>query len=346
MAKRILGAVLLGIGLLFLAAAVVLSLVVTPAVAKLPGSGEIPTTVLDAPNATFVHTKLVNNAPAFELAHADLRATTTIKPEAEADALPDNAVVWNAAQQVARKDTSEAVSGSQTRIALDRGTGAAADWSGQCLSVQANQPCQPGSVKFTGQLYAFPFNTEKKTYQYWDSTLRKALPIAYEGTDKVEGLATYRFKQTVPDTSLPLDPQLMAGMAAALPPGMPAPTSATLHYTGTRTLWVEPVTGSIIDYEEQQRQTLVLGPSLQVDLFNATFRYTGETRKAVADEAGGGRTMIRTLRWYAPAGLAVLALLALAFGFLLIRRGRPPQAVVAASPDRPGDDADRAPSVV
>jgi hypothetical protein len=328
MSKRVVGAVLLGTGLVILATGAVSSLVVTPMVAKLPTGGELPTTVLDAPNATFVHAKLVDNAPKVELAHANLRATTTIQPvpaatAAQAGAVPANAVVWTVAQQVNRTDTGEPVSGSQTRIALDRGTGAAVTWGGQCYADQVAQTCQPGAVTFTGQLYAFPFNTRKKAYQYFDSTLRTALPIEYQGTETVNGLATYRFTQTVPETRLELDPQLLATVLAAMAPaggGAPAPSNVSMQYSSTRTLWVEPVTGSIVDYEEKQRRTLALGPGVQFDLLNATFRYTPETRRAVADEAGRGRTIIQTLRWYGPAGLGGLGLLLVVLGIVLVRR--------------------------
>ena len=67
---------------------------------------------------------------------------------------------------------------------LDLSRVLAGPWAGQCLAEQP-APCQPGNVQFAGQLYQFPFGTEKKTYKFFDTTVRAALPIDYRGTDTV-----------------------------------------------------------------------------------------------------------------------------------------------------------------
>jgi hypothetical protein len=118
---------------------------------------------------------------------------------------------------------------------------------------------------------------------------------------------------------------MITTMVASLSPGASGAAiaaNAYIRYSSTRTLWVEPVTGSIVDYEEEQQRTLVVLPGVQYDLLNATFRYTPETRRTIVDEASRGRNQIQMLRWYAPAGVGVLGLLLLALGLLLLLRRR------------------------
>ena len=48
-----------------------------------------------------------------------------------------------------------------------------------------------------GLSYRFPFNTEKKTYPFFDPIAQKAFDANYEGEEDVNGLTTYRFTQNV-----------------------------------------------------------------------------------------------------------------------------------------------------
>lgn len=325
--KRTLGgAALFGGGLFLLVVAAALALVITPLLSKLPFDLDPPETTLEAPGATFVQAKLVNGVPQIGVERGTLRATTGIQPDAGASAeltgaLANKAVVWNVYQSVNRADTDEVISASQSRIALDRRSGAAADWRGQCYTDQADEPCQGGSAQYSGHLYAFPFGTEKKTYQYYDSTLRTALPLTYGGTETVEGLTVYRFEQVVSEQPATMDSDLVGTLLAVFAPGA---TSGTVQYRASRTLWVEPVTGSIVDYRDRQHRVLVADTGVRTTLMDAEFRYTPETRATVVDEAAGGRTTLRFLGWYAPIGLAVLGLLLMAAGYLLVRPTRRP----------------------
>ena len=55
-----------------------------------------------------------------------------------------------------------------------------------------------------GLVLKFPFGTEKKTYQFWDTTLRKAFPIEFKGETKLNGLKVYVFEQDIPKQEVPL----------------------------------------------------------------------------------------------------------------------------------------------
>ena len=49
----------------------------------------------------------------------------------------------------------------------------------------------------TGCPTGSPFNTEKKSYAYFDPIAQKAFDANYDGEDDVNGLTTYRFTQNV-----------------------------------------------------------------------------------------------------------------------------------------------------
>jgi hypothetical protein len=334
--KRLFGILLSIVGLLGLIAAVVL-LLVAPQLIRLPDRGSLPTTVLEAKGAT-----VMQAGPGTPQAvQTDLRTTIKVK----ADGRTGDAVVWSASEETVVAATGTPLSASQTRIALDDQSGAAVPWSGQCLS-EPPAPCTPGNVQFAGQLYQFPIGTEKTDHQFFDTTLRTALPIAYQGTEDVNGLSTYRFEQAVPEQQSAPDPQLLAALTAGLPPALKeAAAGAKIGYQTTRTVWVEPATGAIVNYREQMRRAVVLPIGQRIPLLTADFQYTEQTRTDLVGEASDARAVIRAVRWYLPAGLAVFGLVCLLIGLLLMRRrrtpsGTPPAAAPAAA--QPGESTDAA----
>jgi hypothetical protein len=285
--------------------------------------GSTQTTTV-ASNATFVQFKLVGAVPSIEVQRGDLRFRTNIRPDAAATAklaggIAERAVVWNVLQQTERADTGDVISASTSKIALDRTSGAAADWSGQCLASTQEEPCTDGNVKYAGQLYQFPFDTQKKTYQFYDSDLRKTLPISYSGTDTVRGVAAYRFSQVVPEQPLQASPMVLGALVGRFAPGA---KSATMMYSTRRTIWVEPVTGVIVSVKEQQHRTLVPDAGSPTVLLDATFQFDPQTQRSIADDAAHGSLMIRSARLYLPIGLGVLGILALVLGYWIIRRRR------------------------
>lgn len=336
MMKRVVGSVLFGAGLFLVVVAVALAFVVTPRVSKMPLDLEPPDTVLSGPNATFVQAKRTGENLEIGVQRADLTAINGIKPDVEeaaklTDDLADKTVVWTVYQAIKRSDNDELISASQSRIAMDRESGAAVDWNGQCYTDGDDEPCEPGSISYDGQLYAFPFGTEKKTYEYFDSTLKRPLPIQYQATEKVEGLTVYKFVQEVPEQTVDMDAELVDGLLGVFAPNA---NDGEVRYRTTRTLWVEPVTGSIVDYQDAQHRELVADTGERTVLIDAVFRYTPETREAIVDRAGDGRTMLLALGRYVPIGLAALGLILLVLGYLVARSRPAParQPVAEVSP--------------
>lgn len=319
--RRITGTVLFGLGVLCLLFAMALAWVVVPSQRKVPLDLVPPDVVVETASASFVQAKMLpNGTPQVVVENAGLRSITGIKPDFKAAAeLDGETLVWNVYHSTNRIDTGEMINSAESRVALDRVSGQAVPWAGQCHS-ETQAPCAPGDVAFAGQLYLFPFGTEKRAYQYWDSTLHKALPIEYQAEQDYNGLPAYRFQQRIPEQPAEMNAETLAGLLGFLAPGA---TGGTISYRATRTLWVEPETGAIVGYREQQHRELVPDTGPPVVIFDADLQYDQGTLDAVAAEAKAGLGQLRLLGFWVPVGLAVLGLLLIGGGLLLSRRDQP-----------------------
>jgi hypothetical protein len=174
-------------------------------------------------------------------------------------------------------------------------------------------------VTFTGQLYKFPFGTEKKTYQYFDRDLRKALPMEFQGTETIKGLETYRFQQVIPETPLNFAADRLTGLLGTFAKGA---TSGQVTYSNTRTIWVEPVTGTFIKVQEQQRKTLTPNTGAPTGLLDGNFVYTDQTISNNVSSAGNTKSQVLMISRNLPIGLAALGAVLLILGLILVTTGR------------------------
>jgi hypothetical protein len=330
--RRIAGAALFGLGVLCVLLAMALAWIIVPSQRKVPLDLVPPDVVVETANASFVQAKMLpNGTPQVVVENAGLRSTTGIKPDFRAAAeLDGETLVWNVYHSTNRIDTGEMINSSESRVALDRRSGEAVPWEGQC-HVEQQAPCSPGNVAFAGHLYLFPFGTEKRAYDYWDSSLHRALPMQYQAEEEFNGLPAYRFQQQIPEQQVPMDQQSLAGMLGFL---APRATGGLVSYRATRTLWVEPMTGAIVGYREQQHRELVPDLGERVVIFDADLQYDQATLNAVGARAADGRDRMRLLGVIVPIGLAVLGLALLAGG-LLVSAGAGPRARRVTEAPRP-----------
>ncbi|MFI6332164.1 DUF3068 domain-containing protein [Micromonospora chersina] len=314
MKHRAIGAVLFGVGVLLLALAAGLVFVVTPALAKLPYDLDSSTSVAEASNAKFLQI----NDGSIKINDGNLRSTVLVTqlPKETANLTGDldgKAVVWRVGQTVERVDNKQLVSAYGAELALDRVSGAALEWGGQWLDDTGEQDKE---IRFAGQIYKFPFNTEKKDYQIFDRDLRAVRDAKFAGTENIKGIETYRFEQVITDEPLNLGDRLTP-LLATFAPGA---TDGKVVYSNKRTVWVDPVTGSFIKVREVQKKVLTPNVGAPTTLLDADFAYNEATITASADRAKDSRDSLRLLSVYAPIGLVVLGLALLAGGLLVGRR--------------------------
>ncbi len=162
-----------------------------------------------------------------------------------------------------------------------------------------DKPSTNIALPHEGLTYRFPFNTEKKSYPFFDAIAQKPFDANYDGEDDVNGLSTYRFTQNVgydADGKL-VDPIKYASLydrnedgevtARAELWGLPGdpyePITMTRFYAAQRTFWVDPVTGVIVKVRGARQPLLRAGSApardgagrLQGDLHRTDRRIAG-----------------------------------------------------------------------
>ncbi len=132
-------------------------------------------------------------------------------------------------------------------------------------AIEDDQPPTNIALPHDGLAYRFPFDTEKRTYPFFDPIAQKAFDANYDGEEDVNGLTTYRFSQNVgydADGKL-VEPVKYASLlrrrrgrqvtARAALWGLPGdpdePITMTRYYAAQRTFWVDPVSGTIVKTE-------------------------------------------------------------------------------------------------
>lgn len=337
--RRFVGALLVGLGAVFAVVAVGLPLYVAPAVTKLPYdmqackpaseeqvAGCLKPSVAEAKGARFLQISKVGEDVLIEINTADLRSTTEVLPqlqktvdEQKAGRLTDSSVVWDVYSTVVRVDTGANISGSSTELALDRVSGAGVEWAGQWIS--ESKDVKDTTIRYSDQIYKFPFGTEKRDYKYYDTDVRQALPITFASVDQVGGIETYHFTQTIPDTALNESEGTISALLSKFSPGA---TTGKIYYSNTREVWVDPATGAFIKVREQPHKELRPDTGSPVVLLEADFAYNADTIANSANSAKDNGFLLKAVNVYLPAVLGVLAVLLILGGLLLARRRSEP----------------------
>jgi hypothetical protein len=298
--RRTAGLVLLALGVAFAALALLLrfyvvpTLLVTPidqfAESFAPGTGTVfnPATLVEEDNVDMV-------------AHRTLRGDVA--------ASSDDVGVWDESLLLEKSDGS-LINASTDRVAWDRKTGEAVHCCGEAVD---GVP-----TKHAGLSYKFPFGTEKKTYQFFDTTAKKAYPMSYKGSEKIQGLTVYRFEQPVGPVQVG-ESEVPGDLVGETAPSVTVPR----FYDNLRTVWVEPVTGVIVKGQEKQHQVFRDAAGADaVTLVDVTLTFNEKTQKQQGDLAKDGRSKAALLGLWAPLVLGILGLVLLVLGMVMIgRRG-------------------------
>jgi hypothetical protein len=293
-----------------------------PAADKAQPSGCLKPSVAEAKQARFLQVATVNGELVVEVNTADLRATTEVIPSAQKTAdeqaagrLTDDSVVWTVYSTVIRTDTSAVISASSTELALDRVSGAAVPWAGQWISESTGT--KDTSIRYSDQVYKFPFGTEQRDYKYYDTDLRAALPIKFTAVESVDGIDAYHFVQTIPDTRVNASADTIGVLLSVF---SPEATSGNIFYRNTREVWVDPATGAFVKVREQPYQELRPDTGPAVTLLRADFAYTQDTQTNSVNSAKDNGFLLGLVGLYLPITAGVLAVASIVGGLLLIRR--------------------------
>jgi hypothetical protein len=220
------------------------------------------------------------------------------------DAKAGNATtaVWDSFSVTKDLGDGGVLSADQERVAMDRVTGESKHCCGE----------QP---PHSGLTFKFPFNTQKRTYSFWDTTAKQAFPATFTGTERINGLLTYRFEQRFDNVRLQT---VEVSGAQAHQPGVET-VPATVIYGNVKTLWVEPRTGIIIKGGQDVSEVLQTDDGQQLfTVVKADLVYDANTVNGNVDDARSAIGQLRAIQWTLPIGALVLGVIAILVGVMLI----------------------------
>ncbi|GAA1612807.1 DUF3068 domain-containing protein [Kribbella sancticallisti] len=304
-------ALVIALGIFFIGIAALAKFYAYPTLAVAPAD-QVAQTVSTGTDATIFSVKELREKTGVSLearrtVRGDVAAAKKISEALDRDVVVfDTAVVTDDSVDYkfpddASKTDEMPLSFVQERVVLDARTGEAVRWAGEneqdnsgeyittTLKKEDRLKPKDGDPYFQGHqglVLKFPFGTEKKTYQFWDTSTRKAYPIQYKGEDKLYGLNVYVFEQEVPKQDIPQAKPLMVPPAVIKETGTDA-VAVQRSYQNKRTLWIEPTTGAIIKGQEEQLASLSYNGEPRVTATKVLIKYDDATVKKNVDGVKG-----------------------------------------------------------
>jgi hypothetical protein len=279
--RRIVSFILLGIGVFAVALGLLLRFYAYPQLAKIPLDNE-STSVAQGSGITALVIRTVNGAPSPEIRHnMTLTSTTYVtgdltQPEVKEDG---DVAVYVEATKTTDDATGIVVDASVRSLCIDRHTTeAVAPCEGQYIEQEQGKKitADRNTVQQPGLSFKFPFEAEQKDYQFYDTSVRKAVTARFDGEETIQGLATYRYVMNVPPTKI-ADQEVPGSLVGK--DDEPS-VQAEQYYQVKRTVWVEPVTGIVVVGQQEGKQELLTegqAPGEGTTVFDGTLRFTDET---------------------------------------------------------------------
>jgi DUF3068 family protein len=306
--RRLLGPILIGIGVFLVMAGVLARFYAYPALAVAP-KDQNSVTMLQAKGA-----KILDLSTLREVTTDMTVANRTVGDVKASDDADDGTVVW-AATTSYRDQIGNIRSRSAERYAFDAHTGEAVNCCGSFVETTDGEREE---VKRSGLISKYPFGTEKKDYKFWDDTLDQAVTTKFVKESEIQGLKVYEFKYEVPTTTVGTReiPASLIGQTGT------DPIEVDIQYSTVTQHWVEPTTGVIIDRVSDTANTLALDGETVLTTSGGTFEYTDAQVKKNVDEYDGKASSLKAVHTLIPLVGIVLGLLLLVAGVLLARRNR------------------------
>ncbi|MFZ2177935.1 MAG: DUF3068 domain-containing protein [Rhodococcus sp. (in: high G+C Gram-positive bacteria)] len=228
-----------------------------------------------------------------------------------------NTATLQSAVQMTRDDRTGAgaiVNASVDRSTVHRRTGlAVADPAGSIQST-SGKPADP--VAHEGLQFKFPFDAQKQSYPYFDTTLRASYNVDFAAEDTLAGIPVYRFHQEIAPTAV--------GGAITLPASNwgregTAPMTLKRFYGITRDLWVEPVSGAIVQVQQRYRQYFAsaVNATDSITIIDVSPKLDAQTQAEQIERAVTYKNLIQWGTVYGPTIGGVVGLLLLAGGLFL-----------------------------
>ena len=240
------------------------------------------------------------NVSTGELESNPVNATSVTKSDSKVS--DDKIVVWanTTCLVVDRDDVPDCVDGDDPRL-VSASTDVFATDRKTALAVNDSKYLPADAVEHHGLVNKFPFDSEKKTYPYWDGTVGKAVDATYQKTSEVEGKKVYVYQVSTKDA--PID--IAEGVKGT--------------YDDVTTIYVEPRTGAILNQTDDQQRYLENGDKV-LDLQLA---FTDAQMKKSTDDLASDLRLLTLVEKIVPLVGIIGGLICLgAAGFLLLASRR------------------------
>ncbi|MFD3510049.1 DUF3068 domain-containing protein [Nocardia sp. NPDC058666] len=255
--RRLIACILVGLGALLLAAAVMIPTYTVGKVAKTPLDLRITTVAKSVPGEE----SLVLDSKSLTSPEGSAKVDTNVPVVSQRfltveEPSGSDEMTVQAGQTLRRDDRTGdtgLLTASVDRVTLDRVTGQPIDASPNgsiAVTVDKSGASVADESQRRGLQYRFPIGTEKKSYPYFDLNARATHDIDFIEESEINGVPVYHFRQTIPVTNM-WDVVAAPTNKLALPAakwGLEGtdPVTMTRFYTNTRDLWVEPRTGAVL----------------------------------------------------------------------------------------------------
>jgi len=306
--RRVSWSILTGLGIFFIVLAILSKFFVPDQAVKFP-LNEYSKTTLQATNASYFSQRSVT-----EESGVTLQATSTTKGDvasAKSTGTSNSVAVWQTYTAIEDITNHQPVSipADGNLLAFDRKTGVLVPWSGN--NVGGKHVEVPGNTQ--GSL--FPLNTQKKSYQVYDTTLKKGVTFSFKGTSTTQGVSTYVFSANIPPTQTGTQslPGALVGETAS---------EVTLpeFYAVQETYFVDPVTGVPLKVDQNVQQTLRDDTgTTRLVLMSADFKTTDASLASGVQADKNATTKISVLNVIIPIVSGIIGLVLLIIGLVMSR---------------------------
>ena len=313
MRKYLLPAIIMFVGAFILTMGLLFRFYAYPKLAVVPNDQNTTQTVQD-PDAKFFDADNVRPGS------GELTTTARIigdpeASEAASDESGEDVAVWNSGQVSDNNGDNMPMDASTEVFVFDRHTGEAVNCCGESKGGQ--------EVKRDGQIVKFPFDAQPTDeYKWWDSTVGKSFPVKFEGEEELQGMDVYKYSMEVPMTKY--SKRELPGNLFGKPATAPA-VNADRYYSNTRTFWVDPVTGVVLDRVEEQKQEF-RHDGETVNALETTSRFTKDTVDTNVEDYKSKSALLAMVHTTLPIVFTILGIVLLLAGLLLSlvigRRGR------------------------
>ncbi|MCW2750610.1 MAG: hypothetical protein JWR83_1720 [Aeromicrobium sp.] len=313
------GTVALFLGAFLLALAALSKFYMYDQLAVAPANTESTSTATTAPGAD---AQYLDAAAGLKITDGPLKNTKVVtgdvaESKKASKALGRNIDVWDIYDCTDKPDfncggSGTPLSATSDRVAFDSNTGEAVSWKGT-RSESNGETIAPGD--FEGLYFKFPFDAQKKTYGFWDGTLRKATPAKYVGEGTVKGMKVYKYEQTIaPIKTSTIDvPGSLIGSAEAT-------VTADQIYSSVSNYSVDPVTGVILFGQTAQDSYLEVNGQRVLTTTKATLAYTDKNISDTVNTYKSKAKLLTLIKTGIPVGGTVLGLVLIGLG-VMTRRG-------------------------